>query len=107
MVGDAGRDLGSYDAFLEYGGRKVGLLLARDPQSNVQFNPSLAPSLQPQYRTDSYGYEQTPSEIDIPFAFQDFSLGAGFEDDPNESPSPAARGYSYSQGVDGLSLGSS
>ena len=66
----------------------------------MQFSPALAPSLQPQYRTDSYGYEQTPSEIDIPYAFQDFSLGAGFEDDPNESPSTAPRGYSYSQGVD-------
>lgn len=100
MVGDPSRDLGSYDCFLEYGGRKVGLILARDQSANVQFNPSLAPSLQPQYRTDAYGYEQTPSEIDIPFAFQDFSLGAGFEDDPNESPSTAPRGYSYSQGVD-------
>ena len=100
MVASSTRDLGAYDAFLEYGGRKVGLLLARDGDKNVQFSPALAPSLQPQYRTDSYGYEQTPSEIDIPYAFQDFSLGAGFEDDPNDSPSTAPRGYSYSQGVD-------
>lgn len=100
MVTNAPRDLGSYDLFLEYSGRKVGLILAKDEAGNIIYSPALAPNLQPQFRTGSFGYEQTPSEIDIPLAWEDFSLGCGFEDDPNESPAAGPRGYSHSRGID-------
>lgn len=93
-------DLGNYDLFMEYDAVRVGIVVHRDASGNMQFYPSLAPALQPQIATGDYGYELTPSEVSIPLSFQDFSLGAGFEDDRNPSPSAGPRSYSYSRGVD-------
>lgn len=93
-------DKGSYDLFLEYDGVRVGLILHRDKSGNVAWYPTLAPSLQPQFQTGDYGYELTPSEVSIPLSYQNWSRGAGYEDDQNESPMSGARSYSYSRGVD-------
>lgn len=91
---------GTYDLFLEYDGTTMPLLLHRDQQGNVAWYPSLSPALQNQFQTGDYGYEDTPSEVDIALSYQDLSIGAGFEDDANPSPTAGARSYSYSQGVD-------
>lgn len=91
---------GNYDFTLEYDGQVMPFVLHRDGDGNPLWFPTLAPSLQPQFQTGDYGYELTPSEVDIPLSYQDFSLGAGFDDDLNESPGPGPRSYSYSRGVD-------
>lgn len=101
MPSPSPREINNYDLYLSYDGRKVGLLLHRDEAGNVSWFPSLAPDLQPQFETGTYGYEQVPSQTDIPLSFEIFSLGAGFQDDPNETPQAGARGYSHSRGVDG------
>ena len=93
------QDLGNYDLFLEYDSVRVGLILHRQ-QGSPQWYPSLAPALQPQFQTGDYGYELTPSEVSIPLSYQNFSLGAGYEDDLNSSPQEGPRSYSYSRGVD-------
>ncbi len=92
-------DRGDYDLFMEYDSVRIGLILHRQ-QGAVQWYPTLAPALQPQFETGDYGYELTPSEVSIPLAYQDFSRGAGYEDDRNSSPQAGARSYSYSRGVD-------
>lgn len=94
------QDNGNYDLFIEYDATRIGLILHRDTAGNVQWYPSLAPALQPQYQTGEYGYELTPSEVSIPLSYQDFRLGAGYEDDLNASPLAGPRSYSYSRGVD-------
>ena len=94
------RELGLYDLFLSYSGTTFGLLLHRNDRGEVSWFPGLAPDLQPQFETGSYGYEQVPSQTDIPLSFQNFTLGAGFQDDPNETPQAGVRGYSHSRLVD-------
>ena len=100
MPGQGSQDKGTYDLFLEYDGVRVGLILHRDGNGSPSFYPTLAPSLQPQFQTGDWGYELTPSEVSIPLSYQDWSLGAGFEDDRNQSPMAGLRSYSYSRGVD-------
>lgn len=78
------RDSPSYDVYLEYGGRKVGLILHRDGAGNVAFWPSLAVPVVEQQYTGTYGYEMTSSEDDVPISFDTFEEGAGYVDDPNE-----------------------
>jgi hypothetical protein len=91
---------GNYDLFLDYDGETLGIILHRDENGNVSWFPGLAPALQQQFQTGDWGYELTPSEVDIPFSWQDFSGGAGFQDDPNGGPGPGPRRYSYSRGID-------
>lgn len=93
-------DLGNYDLFMEYDSVRFGIILHRDEAGNIQWYPSLAPSLQPQFQTGEWGYELTPSEVSIPLSFQNMSGGAGYEDDLNSSPMAGPRSYSYSRGVD-------
>ncbi|MEE8385765.1 MAG: hypothetical protein V3S01_07600, partial [Dehalococcoidia bacterium] len=99
------RELGTYDLFLEYDGLKYGLILHRDEGGNPAWFPGLAPDLQPQFGTGGYGYELTPSQIDIPLSWQDFGKGAGFQDDPDETPNANSRAYSYSRCVDASERG--
>jgi hypothetical protein len=94
------RDLANYDLFLEYDGVTRGLILHRTAEGNVSWFPGLAPALQPQFQTGDWGYELTPSEVDIAFSWQDLSKGAGFTDDPNGVVTPGPRPYSYSRGID-------
>lgn len=94
------RELGAYDLFLEYDCQKYGLILHRDSEDQPSWFPGLAPDLQPQFNTGDFGYENVPSNIDIPVSLQNFGKGAGFQDDPDESPNPVVRAYSYSRCVD-------
>lgn len=94
------RDQGNHDLFLEYDGTIVPLRLRRDQNGAVAWYPTVAPMSQEQFKTGDYGYENTPSEVDVPLSYQDLSIGAGFVDDANESPTAGPRSYSHSRGVD-------
>lgn len=94
------RDHGNFDVFMGYDGTVVPLVLHRDQNGAVAWYPTVAPAIQDQFKTGDYGYDATPSEVDIALAYQDLSLGAGFTDDANQSPTEGPRSYSYSRGVD-------
>ena len=92
-------DSSTYDLFMEYDGRDIGIILARD-ENGVMFVPGFAPNLQQQFKTGTFGYENVPSEIDTPVSWEDWRFGAGFQDDPDGTPSAGPRGYNFSRGVD-------
>ena len=70
-------------------------LLSRNEQGQKAWNDGLAPMLAPQVRTEGFGYEHVPPEIEVIAAVETFSGGAGFD---------LARGttnrYNFTRGID-------
>lgn len=88
----------AYDFYLTIDGTKYGFMLAE--QDGVkQWNDGLAPFLTPQFRTEAFGYEHIPPEIEVPAAAESWSNGAGF-DLGATGGSTSSSFYNYSRGLD-------
>lgn len=90
-----GRDLGTFDLYLDYSSNKVGLILNRDEGGNLRWWPGTAPLSAPQRHTGTFSYEQGLNDIDTPVPFEVFN-SAGIIDG-GDGP---FTGYHFSQGVD-------
>lgn len=100
MTTQRSRQRGTYDLELTYSGASQQFMLARDPQSNeLLYKSGLLAEMLDQQRTDAFSYEHRDSRLDIPASFENFTLGAGFEDAPDGS-TLGFKGYNYTQGVD-------
>jgi hypothetical protein len=88
----------SYDLRLTVDGVEYGLLLA-EQDGIKQLNDGLAPFITPQFRTEAFGYDHTPPEIEVPMAVESWEMGAGF-DLSNTGGGVSTITYAYSQGVD-------
>lgn len=70
--------LSNYDLTLNIDGVDRGLMLYIDPQTGQRhMGEGFAPLMTPQSRITEFSYEHIPPEIDVPTAFEDWSLGAG------------------------------
>jgi hypothetical protein len=88
----------SYDLRLTVDGVEYGLLLA-EQDGIKQLNDGLAPFITPQFRTEAFGYDHTPPEIEVPMAVESWEMGAGFGLS-NTGGGVSTITYAYSQGVD-------
>lgn len=89
-----------YDFLLTVDGNETGLLLATDPRTGeMVWGEGFAPSLAPQVRTDAFSLSHVPPEIEVLITWENWTDGAGFQDDDGGLQKPLAR-YNYSQGVD-------
>ncbi|KKM65471.1 hypothetical protein LCGC14_1490900, partial [marine sediment metagenome] len=75
----------------------VGYFLNADENGFLVWRDGLAPAFVPQTGNTEFALSAQPPEIDVAVEFEDWSLGAGFEDAP---PGLVQRVYNYSQGVD-------
>lgn len=106
MTTQRSRQRGPYDLQITYSGTSQEFMLVRDPQSGeLLYKSGFLEEIVQQQRTDAFSYEHRDPRVDIPASFEDFSLGAGFEDAP-DTGAAGFRGYNYTQGVD-LSWGTS
>src|SRR3990167_4910129 len=104
MVSQTSSSLLRYDLGLTYtpaGGASTlqEFMLARDETGALLYKSGLLQEILDQQRTDAFSYEHRDPRLDIPASFEDFSLGAGFEDAP-DTGAAGFRGYNYTQGVD-------
>jgi len=65
-----------------------------------QWNDGLAPFITPQFRTDAFGYEHIPPEIEVPAAAESWSGGAGFDLGTTGGNASISPHYNYSRGLD-------
>ena len=83
------------DFYLSIQGVLYPFVLSRNEQGQKAWNDGLAPMLTPQVRTEGFGYEHVPPEIEVIAAVETFDGGAGFD---------LARGttnrYNYTRGID-------
>lgn len=98
-----------YDITLTAGGDSRGFMLAKDPGDNsLMYKSGLLQEILDGVRNDSFSYTHRDPRVDLVAGFEDFSLGAGFEDAAEEDGSDFAyrvpvagfRGYNYTRGVD-------
>ncbi len=89
-------------------------MLAKDPNDgSLMFKPGLIAEIADSFRNDAFSYDHRDPRMDITASFENYALGAGFEDAAPEDGSDFAyrvpiagfRGYNFTQGVD-LSRGS-
>src|SRR3990167_597520 len=104
MVSSQSSTLRRYDLGITYtppGGSATlqEFMLARDETGGLAYKCGLMQEMLDQQRTDAFSYEHRDSRLDIPASFEDFSLGAGFEDAP-DTGAAGSRGYNFTQGVD-------
>lgn len=98
-----------YDMTLTVNGKDYGYQLWEDPNGQKHWNEGLAPLITPQQRISEFSYEHIPPEIDLPAAFEDWSLGSGYTEFRSTQQlasgfyqlnSNTPKVYNYSQGVD-------
>lgn len=98
-----------YDMTLTIGGKNYGYQLWEDPNGNKHWNEGLAPLITPQQRITEFSYQHIPPEIDMPAAFESWSLGAGSTEFAATAPSQGGlsqitanipKVYDYSSNID-------
>lgn len=96
-----------YDMTLSYGGKTYGYQLYEDQYGQKHWNEGLADLIAPQSRISEFSYEHIPPQIDVPAAFEDWSLGAGYTEFRARFGSALVTAntnmpitYNYSQNVD-------
>ena len=67
-----------YDMTLTYGGKSYGYQLYEDQYGQKHWNEGLADLIAPQSRISEFSYEHIPPQIDVPAAFENWSIGAGY-----------------------------
>lgn len=87
-----------YDFTLTIDGTEYGFFVAEDQNGIEQWGDGLAPFITPQFRTDPYGYDHTPPEIEVPIVAEDWT-SAGFEHIPSGQDTQV-HVYNYSRGMD-------
>ena len=101
MTSQLGLDHGPYDCYLSHNQSgtvtDVGYMLHTGEDGFLVWRDGLAPAFVPQSGNTEFALSAQPPEIDVAQEFEDWSLGAGFEDAP---PGLVQRVYNYSQGVD-------
>ena len=65
-----------------------------------QWNDGLAPFITPQFRTEVFGYEHIPPEIEVPAAAESWVDGAGYDLGTIGGGAAISSYYNYSRGVD-------
>jgi hypothetical protein len=91
------RDEGTH-VYLEYGGREMGFVLAEDENGVLQYFPGFVDALAPEQQSGPFSYDSRPKSVSQPIYFDQWTLGAGWEDAP--AGSVTFGGYSYSRGID-------
>lgn len=98
-----------YDMVLTIGSKDYGYQLWTDPNGQKHWNEGLAPLIAPQQRITEFSYEHIPPEIDMPAAFENWSMGAGYTEFLAKQAyangfyqlnSNTPKTYNYAQGVD-------
>lgn len=74
------------------------MLAEQDGQK--QWNDGLAPFITPQFRTEVFGYEHVPPEIEVPAAAESWRDGAGYDLGQVGGGAAISGYYNYSRGVD-------
>jgi hypothetical protein len=93
------RSNAAYDVYLTSGGTRKGFLLAKGEDGVKQYQVGLAPALAPQQRLSADNlYEGQPPEVNVVFAAEKWSAGAGFNDGQVDGCSCTR--YNYSRGID-------
>ena len=99
MAATAPRRLpGTFDIFIEHSGAKVGYKLARSAEQGVQWFPTLEAAHAPQRVTEGFGYPSTPARVNVSLHINDWSGGAGLQQEAAAAVTTTS--YSYSQGAD-------
>ena len=88
----------AFDFTLTIDGSDYGFFVAED-NGIEQWGDGLAPFITPQFRTDPYGYDHTPPEIEVPVVAEDWSGGAGYEQ-ISSLKDTQINVYNYSRGMD-------
>lgn len=89
----------NYDFRLTIDGKEYGFILAE--QDGVkQYSESLAPFITPQFRTEGFGYDHTPPEIEVPSVSEDWFGGCGYDLSASGGSVTSNNRYNYSQGLD-------
>jgi hypothetical protein len=92
---------------LTYGGKSYGYQLYEDQYGQKHWNEGLADLIAPQSRISEFSYEHIPPQIDVPAAFEDWSMGAGYTEfrarfgtalTASNTNMPVS--YNYSQNID-------
>jgi hypothetical protein len=65
-----------------------------------QWNDGVAPFITPQFRTEVFGYEHVPPEIEVPAAAESWTSGAGYDLGAIGGGASISSYYNYSRGVD-------
>lgn len=101
MTSQLGLDHGPYDCYISHnqsgGVVNQGYQLNSDDNGFLVWRDGLAPVFVPQTGNTEFALSAQPPEIDVAVEFEDWSLGAGFEDAP---PGLVQRVYNFSQGAD-------
>lgn len=90
--------MSGYDFLLTIDGVEYGFMVAEE-DGIEQWGDGLAPFITPQFRTDPYGYDHTPPEIEVPVVAEDWSGGAGYEQ-IQAGNNTQTNIYNYSRGID-------
>ena len=88
----------AYDFRLTVDSVEYGFLLA-EQEGVRQLNDGLAPFITPQFRTEAFGYDHTPPEIEVPMAVESWEGGAGY-DLAATGGGVSTNRYAYSRGID-------
>lgn len=105
MTTQRSRQRGPYDLQITYSGTAQEFIVAKNPQTGeLLYKSGLLAEMLDQQKTNSFSYEHRDSRLDIPASFEQFVLGAGFEEAP-DTGELGFKGYNYTQGID-LSNGS-
>ena len=89
----------AFDFRLTIDGVTYGLHLAEDANGVRQWNDGLTPMLAPQFRTNNFGYDHVPPEIEVASVAEDWTEGAGFRHLIGTQAVRMLR-YEYSRGLD-------
>lgn len=96
-----------YDLTLSYSGKNYGYQLYEDQYGQKHWNEGLADLIAPQSRISEFSYEHIPPQIDVPAAFENWSIGAGYTEfraqfgtalTASNTNMPVT--YNYSQNID-------
>ena len=88
----------AFDFSLTIDGTEYGFFVAEE-NGIEQWGDGLAPFITPQFRTDPYGYDHTPPEIEVPVVAEDWTGGAGY-DQISSLKDSQINVYNYSRGMD-------
>lgn len=85
--------------WLTHTSEKIPFKVAKDENGNLRYFPGVAPFTSPQIYSGGFSLESINANVDVPIAFDSWSVGAGFHEADLQDVG-AASSYNYSQGVD-------